>query len=657
MGLVGRGAVFGCALLLATAPVGGAQSSAAEPIADVIRDADGDFVPDRLGETVSVVGVATTFRRAARDGIDYVVIQDDSAAIRILTDDESLLVEIGPGTIVEVVGLLTHRRGVEELFIETLRITGATSPPVPREVLISDLLSERYTQQLVRVTGNLTIGNFTGDDTLGEVVTDRSGSIPVRITDRFRQNVDLLRGLLDVDRVEIIGIAGQSDLEAPFDGGYRLAPREPPDIVFVPVFPYQAVGFGALLVALLATILALWTKRRSAEHRADELAERHGLESQLLQAQKMEALGRMAGGIAHDLNNMLTTVMGTADMLLEKTSEQRMSDGLTWIREASERSADLSRRLLELSRQRITQPRVIDVNEELRELVPVLRGMIRADVEFVSAPGPTPSWIKIDPTQLKQVFLNLALNANEAMPKGGRLLIETARVPAGGPGDEARSEPRTEALIRVVDSGTGIASGTIEHIFEPFFSTKETGSGLGLSIVYGIVKRVGGRIEAKSEPGRGTTFEIHIPEAEREKRDGPATPAPVAGVEGSGTILLVEDDPHVRGLARHVLERAGYTVVEAADGEEAKRAFQSAPDSFDLLLTDVVMPNVGGAELAEYVAAARPDLPVVFMSGFVDDAEAGDYIAKHNAEFLQKPWQVADLLATVGGIIPVREPR
>ena len=130
-----------------------------------------------------------------------------------------------------------------------------------------------------------------------------------------------------------------------------------------------------------------------------------------------------------------------------------------------------------------------------------------------------------------------------------------------------------------------------------------------------------------------------------------------AGVEGSGTILLVKDDPHVRGLARHVLGRAGYTVVEAADGEEAKRAFQSAPDSFDLLLTDVVMPNVGGAELAEYVVAARPDLPVVFMSGFVDDAEAGDYIAKHNAEFLQKPWQVADLLATVGGIIPVRKPR
>jgi len=667
-----RCAIFACGLLLCvvapwTADALPFQASAAETIAEVIRDVDGDFVPDRLDDRVHVAGVATTNSHVARDDIRYIVIQDDTGAIRILTTDEQLLADIEPGSIVEVTGLLTQRRGVEELFVETLRVTGSTTPPAPREVLVADLLSERYTHQLVRVTGTLTIANIVPGEALGARLADRSGSIPVRIPDRLRNHPDLAGQWAHAGAAEIIGIAGQADLEAPFGSDYRLAPREATDIVLIPTPPYGAMGFATLLTVLVAAVLALSIMRRRAERRADamaalaadlrasrealaaDLAERRRLERQLLQAQKMEALGRMAGGIAHDLNNTLTTVMGTAEMLLDSNSDARTTEGLTWIREAAERSSDLSRGLLALSRQKPTAPQIVDLDTELRELITTLRGLVRSNVELVAVHHEEQLWIEIDPAQLKQMLLNLVVNANEAMPSGGRLVIETRRL-AAADGDASPAGPRV--VLRVSDSGDGIDAGALDHVFEPFFSTKQDGSGLGLAIVYGVVQGAGGDIEVHSVAGEGAAFVIRLPEVTPPGATTEEVPAePEIPTQGSGRILLVEDDPNVRSLAHQVLDRAGYSVTAATDGREAWRVFAAAPQAFDLLLTDVVMPQTGGAELAEQVAAERPDLPVVFMSGYIDDTDASSYIADRNAVFLQKPWKVGQLLTAVARVI------
>jgi signal transduction histidine kinase/ActR/RegA family two-component response regulator len=612
---------------------------------------------------VAVTGVATTYPHVARGDIVYIFVQDDAAGVRILTEDASLFAGIVPGSMIEASGLLTHRRGVEAIFVETLRVTGTTTAPVPREVLVADLLSERYAHQLVRVTGTLSIANMAPGEPLGAMVTDRSGTIPVRITNRLRGHPDLAAEWAFAGDVEIVGIAGLADLEAPLDGGYRLAPREASDFVFVPTLPYGTIGFGVLLAVLVAAVLTLSVMRRRAERRADamaglaadleasrealsrDLAERQRLERQLLQAQKMEALGRMAGGIAHDLNNMLTTVMGTAELLLGRTSDVRTTEGLTWIREAAERSSHLSRRLLALSRQKMTKPQIVDLDEEIRQLTPVLAGMVGSEVQLITRHGDVPVWVEIDPAQLKQMLLNLVVNANEAMPRGGRLVIETGCVVGGADADGH------QVALRVTDSGVGIEPDAIDHVFEPFFSTKQDGSGLGLSIVYGSIDRAGGSVQVHTAPGEGTSFDIRLPTASPPEAADGTRPLQESSLKGAGTILLVEDDTSVRDLACQALDRAGYTVIEAGDGEEALCAFSESPQEFDLLLTDVIMPQMGGAELAEQVAEARPDMPVVFMSGYVDDSDASDYIADRNAVFLQKPWQVRQLLAAVGRVL------
>ncbi len=663
-----RGANLAGGLLLyaaAAVPAPGAtmQHPVAGSIADVISDNDRDFVPDRLDEMVVVAGVATTYPHPARGDIVYIVIQDDSAGVRILTEDAALLAGIVPGSLIEVSGLLTHRRGVEEVFVETLRVRGTTTPPVPRDVLIADLLSELHAQELVRVTGTLSIANLVPGEPLGATVADRSGTIPVRIVSRLRDHADLAAKWAFAGDVEIVGIAGQADLEAPFDGDYRLAPREASDFVFVPTVPYGPIGLGVLLVVLVAAVLTLAIMRRRSERRADamaslaadleasrealsrDLAKRQRLERQLLQAQKMEALGRMAGGIAHDLNNMLTTVMGTAEMLLERTSDEPTTEGLTWIREAAERSSHLSRRLLTISRQKMSKPQLVDLVAEMRELTPTLAGMVGAEVELITRHGELTVWIEIDPAQLKQMFLNLVVNADEAMPEGGRLVIETDRVVVDAGADQY------QAVLRVTDSGVGIEADVIDHVFEPFFSTKQDGSGLGLSIVYGIAARAGGSVQVHTARGEGTSFDVRLPAVSPPEPADERTARQEVSLQGTGTILLAEDDPSVRSLACQALERAGYSVIEAGDGEEALRIFRESPQEFDLLLTDVVMPQLGGAELAEQVAAARPDMPVVFMSGYVDGSDASDYIANRNVVFLQKPWQVKQLLAAVGRVL------
>jgi len=373
-----------------------------------------------------------------------------------------------------------------------------------------------------------------------------------------------------------------------------------------------------------------------------DVSERKRLEDHVRQAQRMEAVGQLAGGIAHDFNNLLTVITSYSAMLLaEQSTAPEVRADLEEIKSAADRAAALTRQLLAFSRRQLLQPRVLDVNELTLNLEKMLRRLLREDIELVTALDPALGLVHADPGQLEQVIVNLAVNARDAMPDGGRLTIETANVtldesfgplPEGGPGDHV--------MLAVSDTGHGMSETVKAHIFEPFFTTKETGkgTGLGLSTVYGIVQQSGGSIWVYSEPGQGTTFKIYLPVARvaRSRRD---TPVPRHQISvGSETILLVEDEERVRKAARRILEGSGYTVIEAATGAEAVRVCETHPEPIGLVVTDMVMPEMGGRELSSYVGRLRPDAKILFMSGYTEDAALHHNVLAPGAMFLDKPF-------------------
>jgi signal transduction histidine kinase/CheY-like chemotaxis protein len=382
-----------------------------------------------------------------------------------------------------------------------------------------------------------------------------------------------------------------------------------------------------------------------------DVSERKRLEDHVRQAQRMEAVGQLAGGIAHDFNNLLTVITSYSAMLLaEQSTSPDVRADLEEIKGAADRAAALTRQLLAFSRRQLLQPRVLDVNELTLNLEKMLRRLLREDIELVTALDPALGLVHADPGQLEQVIVNLAVNARDAMPDGGRLTIETANVtldggfsalPEGGPGDYV--------MLAVSDTGHGMTDAVKAHIFEPFFTTKETGkgTGLGLSTVYGIVQQSGGSIKVCSEPNKGTTFKIYLPLASvaRAKRDAPAPRAPVS--VGSETILLVEDEERVRRAARRILEGSGYTVLEAATGAEAVRLCETHPAAIGLVVTDMVMPEMGGRELFAHVARLRPEAKILFMSGYTEDAALHDNALAPGAMFLDKPFTPVTLTRKV----------
>ncbi|MBN9522390.1 response regulator [bacterium] len=367
---------------------------------------------------------------------------------------------------------------------------------------------------------------------------------------------------------------------------------------------------------------------------------------ELHQAQKMEAVGQLAGGVAHDFNNLLTVINGYADLLLQGLPPgDPARELLGEIHKAGERSAGLTRQLLAFSRQQVLAPRVLDLNAVVADTASLLRRVIGEDVKLATAPGRGLWPVKADPGQVEQVLLNLAVNARDAMPTGGRLTIETADVEldesyaAGRP--DARPGPHV--LLAVSDTGHGMPPEVLARIFEPFFTTKGVGkgTGLGLATVYGIVKQSGGHVGVYSEVGVGTTFKVYLPRAESGPGGGTAPPRPPAPPRGTETVLVVEDEDAVRALTRHVLRHAGYVVVEAADAGAAARAAEGR--EIDLLVTDVVMPGLGGRELAERLRASRPGLKVLYLSGYTDDAVVRHGVLHERVHFLQKPFTPAAL--------------
>ena len=385
---------------------------------------------------------------------------------------------------------------------------------------------------------------------------------------------------------------------------------------------------------------------RDISERKQAGEERKKLQAQLIQAQKMESIGRLAGGVAHDFNNLLTVINGYSRMLLDTLSaEDPGRESLEEVLKAGERAAGLTQQLLAFSRKQILQPRVLDFNRVVLELQPMLARLVGEDVELCVKLHDGAATVFADPGQLEQVIMNLAVNARDAMPGGGRLRIETAVKEAGkGPAEWHPGARAGYVMLAVSDNGVGIAEETRRRMFEPFFTTKGTGkgTGLGLSMVQGIVEQSGGYLEVDSEPGRGTTFGIYLPRVADATDDAVKIKgAPVATPGGNETVLVVEDQAEVRKYAADALKTYGYKVIQAEN--EADALLFCAREPIDLVLTDVVMPNVSGRELAEHVLQQRPGMKVLFMSGYTDDAVENRGVLRKGAGFIQKPFSPSQL--------------
>ncbi len=382
-----------------------------------------------------------------------------------------------------------------------------------------------------------------------------------------------------------------------------------------------------------------------------DVTQRQQLEEQLRQAQKMEAVGMLAGGIAHDFNNLLTIITGYSQLLLgniPQTDSNRTA--VEQIMKAGDRAAALTRQLLAFSRRQVLQPKILDLNVLVSGLAVMLRRLIGEDIDLRLVMGPELGRVSADPGQVEQVIMNLALNARDAMPQGGMLTIQTANteLEEGYGGTHLAVRPGAYVMLSVTDTGHGMDAETQSRIFEPFFTTKGQGqgTGLGLSTVFGIVKQSGGNLEVISEPGQGTSVKVYLPRIQQQAQVEAERAIP-ASARGSETILLVEDEDMVRSLVRETLERSGYKLLDAADPVEAMRICESYQGTIHLLITDVVLPKEGGRELASRLVALRPEMKVLFMSGYTDKALA----AANDRSFLQKPFTPAVLARKVREVL------
>jgi len=403
-------------------------------------------------------------------------------------------------------------------------------------------------------------------------------------------------------------------------------------------------------LASVASAVAVGIERKRAEEALRQSEER------LRQVQKMEAVGRLAGGVAHDFNNLLTVITSYSDLVLEDLApDDPKRDDVAQIRKAAEGAAALTRQLLAFSRQQVLEPKVLDLKATVAGTEKLLQRLIGEDVQLATALAPDLGAVKADPVQLEQVIINLAVNARDAMPAGGRLTIEAANVEM----DEvyvrshAPARPGRYVMLVLSDTGIGMDEQTKARIFEPFFTTKESGkgTGLGLATVYGIVKQAGGFIWVYSEPGRGTSFKVYLPRVDEAADPPVARPAMAEPRRGAETVLVVEDAAAVRMVTRQVLERYGYTVLEAPNGETALRLAAKHHGPIQLLLTDVVMPGLSGRQLAEQLSRLRPEMKVLYVSGYADNAIVHHGVLDSGVAYLQKPFTPESLARRVRDVL------
>ncbi len=381
------------------------------------------------------------------------------------------------------------------------------------------------------------------------------------------------------------------------------------------------------------------------------------LEVRLLESQKMEALGLLVGGVAHDFNNLLTAIMNYAEMGLTRAPKQSPLEAyFEEIRRASERAANLTRQLLAFSRRRVIAPEVVDLNRIILDVDGMLRHVIRENIELVTLLRPGLRMIKVDPNQMEQVLLNLAVNASDAMPRGGKLVIATCNTyePEERAHNRAQLSGGPSVCLSVSDSGIGMTGDVKARIFEPFFTTKGDGkgTGLGLASCHGIIAQSGGLITVESEPGRGTTFNIYLPAVDETATSPPSREHPEPTPVGTETILLAEDDPLIRSVSGGMLRDLGYSVLEAENGEDALANARGLKDGkIDLLVADVVMPLMGGAKLASKLAETHPEARVLLMSGYLDSDTVRHALLAQGREFIQKPFSSLSLARKVRDVI------
>ena len=447
-----------------------------------------------------------------------------------------------------------------------------------------------------------------------------------------------------------------------FSGTDRLTGYQSRDMIVVPLKRHGGAPIGVIEVLNKATgqinrddldiLVVIASIAAAAIERTNNAEALRQKDVQLQQLQKMESLGRLAGGVAHDFNNLLTIMQGFSEMIV--SSLDPSAAGRTYAKEvlkAVERASGLTRQLLAFSRKQVLEPRVVNLNELVSNLEKMLQRLIGEDVNLFTKLDPHLGLVKADPTQVEQVVMNLSVNARDAMSEGGSLTIETANVEL----DElyarqsADLRPGRYVLLSVNDTGTGMDQATLAKLFEPFFTTKAPGkgTGLGLSIVYGIVKQSHGHVAVTSEVGCGTTFKIYLPQVEVADPGLVVTEMASTAVQGSETILVVDDEEQVRSLECGVLQASGYKVLPVGDGEEALRICRESSEPIHLLVTDIVMPMMNGRELARRVALLHPSMRVLFVSGYPDEAEISSERSAGKTNFLQKPFTSDTLLRRI----------
>jgi hypothetical protein len=393
---------------------------------------------------------------------------------------------------------------------------------------------------------------------------------------------------------------------------------------------------------------------------AADVSEKKKLEAQLVQAQKMEAIGRLAGGVAHDFNNLLGVITGYSELLYKNLQSTGAGHNrLKQIQKAAERAAGLTRQLLAFSRKEVVQPKVLDLNEVVTDIEKMLHRLIGEDVHLVTKLGRDLGRVQADRGQVDQILMNLAVNARDAMPDGGNLWIETSNATLDDAylRTHADVRPGPFVLLSVSDTGHGMDAETLSHIFEPFFTTKgDKGTGLGLATVFGIAKQNKGHVSAYSEPKRGTTFRVYLPRVDATETSSARTPETPAPPRGTETVLLVEDSDSLRPMIHEILEAAGYAVLDSGDPAEAVGRVGSHHGPLDLVLTDVIMPGMSGPELVRAVQATRPDVKVLFMSGYTNDAIGRQGVLDPGVHLLQKPFSTGALLESVRSVLDERPP-